>query len=479
MIVVLFAILTAPPCNGTLATIGSVAVPCQRLVGVDPGKSLCGATLRILRAQATEMAMQEAGVHPGEEGIGRRLDLLVPKRAEAQAEINSRRERQRRIAAAMKEWRADPASDREIFARHLEGVMAYEHWVSFRSMVGSAPVADPQGDAALSDEGYLELRARYRPAAVEQAFQEWVRGGWRAKTAAREDRPARQAAAWTPALQNAFWTEFLETHPIRINGELKCPVVSAEVLQAPGSEPGSPRTSPTPIPLPAFATARDALKWADAEAAKLAASGSTDPAKRMNVLAAYQRVAELPGATAALRVDAGLKRAEALLGISALREAMATLEALEKSDVDESGRYPEVFERLAETFELLNDKVNPLPTYRRALQLQPKPGWKALLHYRAGLAAKLTGHEADAVAHLEEAVKLLPAGTTQGIMARSVLARSLATIDPARAARLSKEALAGLAGSPKPAKLPRSFVAEPPPEDLAHFVKETDAKLKR
>lgn len=221
-------------CVGALGTVGPVAVPCERLPAAEKGGWSCDAAIQLLRTEAVALAMRDASVYPSPEEIERRLDRHFPSRSAAQARANTHREEQRHLAAAVRESRADPKHDEDVWRRHLEGRMTYDQWVALRTKINDAPVADPQGDVALTEESFQALRAQLRPRVLEELFQEWVRGPW----SLQERKKAE--TNWTPELQDAFWAKFLASRPMALHSKLDCnPIVPAS-LRGPGNRsPGA------------------------------------------------------------------------------------------------------------------------------------------------------------------------------------------------------------------------------------------------
>ncbi len=231
---------------------------------------------------------------------------------------------------------------------------------------------------------------------------------------------------------------------------------------------------PTKVETPVFRTAQGALAWAEGQLTRADAKGAGTFEDLLPTLAAYMKASGLPGASDSVRVEATIKQAEIFLRLSAPENALDTMGSLPHDIANASGRMTEIHERTAEAAEMLNHKDSPLSTYRLAVDSAKTPEWKALALYRAGLVASNTGRDQLAATLLEEAIESLPDDTTEGILSRSVLARTYLATDRARAQAWSSAAKAAIGRAGRKSVLPRTFISQPTAAQVATFVDETE-----
>lgn len=234
----------------------------------------------------------------------------------------------------------------------------------------------------------------------------------------------------------------------------------------------------SPVDLPKFRDGADAIAWADRRVAEADQKQNLTPGQLLPAAAAYERARLLSKDSGALRTEATIKQAEVFLRLSAPNSALDSFAKLSHKDIEASGRAAVIYERTAEAAELMGHQGTPLATYAQALRSGPDAEWRSLILYRAGLRALGDGSPLEAAKYLEQAAETLPDTSSQGVLARASLARCYASREPARARAWASAAKQGLTRTGGKANLPRSFVREPSAEQLAAYVRETDASIR-
>lgn len=223
-----------PACETIAAWIDDSPIPCTEVLSL-PGAGLSDSAFcyqigeAILRRAEARKLLDE-GRSPAESELAKEIERRVPSREELFERRRVSRAKHRAITRALRESRAEPLRDLEIWTAQLSDYMSYSTWVSFRQTYAGSPMEPTSDDGGSLDLERQVLVKELRAQTLRYRFQIVLR------EAAKSDSARATLPPWSEALSDRFFVEFLSRHQVRIAPGLGCAAVEASLFRRPTAE---------------------------------------------------------------------------------------------------------------------------------------------------------------------------------------------------------------------------------------------------
>ncbi len=223
-----------PDCKTIAAWIDDSPVPCAEVLSL-PGAGLSKNAFcyligeAILRRAVTQKLLDE-GQFPAQSELTREAERRVPSREQLLERRRASRAKHRAITRALRESRAEPLRDLEIWTAQLSEYMSYPTWVSLRQTYADSPM-EPTAD----DDGSIDVERQVR---VEELRAQTLRHRFQIvlREGAKGDGAGATLPPWSEALSDRHFVEFLARHQVRIAPDLGCAAVDASLFRRPAAE---------------------------------------------------------------------------------------------------------------------------------------------------------------------------------------------------------------------------------------------------